>query len=262
MDPNFMIGRNENPWTVIILFGGVICGDLPNQLFRIASNIIETAGLELNVLAVHTEKRFSKYKKCTPQLLRKLQRKDLIGFSAAHVPSGDTDAATLASIMVSASRSQFLVSGHSDLLNPDPTTISPIIRDVETVYPIRYGYQYVIDKYYGPGLHAVGMFLYHYVDKRKLPEFSSSETNRTANWFNRGNEKMPQGALRDVFPLNLLSQIHRSRLIDGIPLFDWIRQDPARGHLENISQALWAWHVPDDKCVELGDKFEAAGLLA
>jgi hypothetical protein len=72
---------------------------------------------------------------------------------------------------------------------------------------------------------------------------------------------MPRGYLRDVFPLNLLTAIHRQRTVDGVPLFDWINADRSRGRLEHIAPTLWAWHVPAERCAALTDVMDAAGMV-
>jgi hypothetical protein len=261
MNPKFLAGRRENPWTVLALFGRIPNGGATRQLFEIARSIIERVGVEMNVMSVHTSKRRQKYyQRRSPKLLKLFNRDDVIGFSAAHVPSADTDAATLGSVLVHSSDHDFVVTARADLLIPTSAALIPIAKEVAEACLIRYGYSYVIDKYYGPFFHAVGMFFRH-AFRKDLPPLEGTERKRTGDWSRASDEVKISGVLRDVFPLNFLSEVHRRVIIEGVPLFDWISQDESRGRLEQIIPTLWAWQVPEDKCIEFGDLFESAGLL-
>jgi hypothetical protein len=260
MDPKILAGRRENPWTVVALWGDAINADFARRLFGVARNVIESAGLELNIMGVHTSEKYSKYyKRCTPRLLKSMNKENVIGFSAAHVPSADTDVSRFGWIQVSASRHDWVLSGRTALLSRTSTSIIPIIKQVAAVYPVRYGFSYVIDKFYGPFFHAVGMF-FGPASNPSLPPLSGTEKKRTGDWSRASDAVKISGILRDVFPLNVLSEIHRTKRVNGVALFDWIGQDDSRGRIEQITPTLWAWHVPEDRCVQLGDQLEAAGL--
>jgi hypothetical protein len=230
-------------------------------LFDVTRSFIERAGLEANVLAVHRSKVHGRYQALTPALLRLMQNNELKGFALAHVPPPEVDAVQFGWVQGGTTTDAFTVTGRTQFFSPTPDEVISLALKIAQVFPFTYGYQYVIDAAYGPGFHAIGMF-YRSLKRKDVPPLSETEERRTEAWCNNKNEVVPFGLLRDVFPINFLTDVHRKRLVGGTPLLDWIAQDDSRGRIDQLRQGLWAWHVPDERCVELGDTLERWGLLA
>jgi hypothetical protein len=262
MNPDTLKSDDGVPYSVLAVFGPAMDSTTVRDLLNVTRSAIERAALGANALAVHTSRRFGRYQRITPRLLRSLEGSDLTGFALAYVPPPETDALMLGWIRgQTAHGGGFTFVGRLDLFPPRSAAVLALIADVARIYPVLYGYHYVIDAMYGPDLHAVGIF-YSQPGEGASARLTGAEERRTAAWGNRRVTAAPRGILRDVFPLNFLSEVHRKQTVNGVPLFEWIRQDDSRGRLESLTPSLWAWHVPDDRCADLGDTFEAAGLLA
>jgi hypothetical protein len=66
---------------------------------------------------------------------------------------------------------------------------------------------------------------------------------------------------RDLFQVNLLSERHRSALVDGVGLLHWIAAQSGRGRLDDIGQGRWLWTLTDAQMVAARPLLNAAGLL-
>ena len=262
MDPHLLSSDLGDPFSVVAMFGFELAHLHSPQLFKITRRLIENAGLQGNVLSSRKPGRPSGgYKPATARSIHILESENMRSFSLHFVAPPETDPAKFGLLGGQTMGESIVFSGRTNYLPPDGKATTSIVAEVAQVYPTIYGYQYVIDRTFGPVFHAVGIF-YHKFDQKSLAKLSSVEGRRTSSWFNKDKDAISRGVLRDVFPLNLFSEVHRRLSIDGIPLFDWINQDESRGRLEQITRTLWAWHVPESRCIELGDLFESAGLLA
>jgi hypothetical protein len=261
MNPRILVSDKADPRTVLAVFGNLSSNHVLRMLFDLTGGFIERAGLQANVVAVHTPKRYGRYQVFTERLRRVMARSDISGFALAHVPQPETDASRFGWIEGETTTDGFTITGRTSFFPPTYEAAVCLASQIAQVFPFTYGYQYVIDTAYGPGFHAIGMF-YSSLKRKDVPPLPEPERRRTSSWCNNRIEGVPHGVLRDVFPVNLLTDVHRRRLIDGIPLFNWIAQDNSRGRIEQLTPAIWAWHVPDDRCAELGDTLEAAGLFA
>jgi hypothetical protein len=261
MDPCMLVANGEDPRAVLAVFGKLRNSDTLRGLFDVTHGLIKDAGLAANVVSIDVPKRYGRHQQLTPRIQRLMERNDITGFSLAHVPSPEVDAVKFGWLEGATAIDGFTITGRASFFSSREKVIQ-LALEVARVFPFTYGYHYLIDAAYGPGFHAVGM-LYSSPGGKGMPKLVEPERRRTSAWFNDRSEVVPLGKLRDVFPLNLLSIVHRNRVkIDGIPLFDWIGQNNSRGYLAAVTPALWAWHVPEDRCIELGNAFEVAGLLA
>jgi hypothetical protein len=258
--PTFL-RKGSDPRAVVALFGDPLSPRVIKRVFEIADRLLRLVGYPANVTAIHSAKRHGHYRRATESALRAIEREDLSGFALAYAPPPHIDAVKFGFLEVATTTSGVVVTARSDLLLPR-NVIIPFVLDVATVFPIRYGYHYEIDAIYGPAYHAVGLFQVRAGhDGVDAPQTPAGERERTSAWRNRSERLMPLGHLRDVFPLNFLTTIHRQRKMENTPLFEWIAADPSRGTLQEIAIGLWAWQVPSGRCAELGNEFEAAGML-
>jgi hypothetical protein len=215
-----------------------------------------------NFVAFTRGESFGKYRRLTKQAERTLEHEDLTGVALSHVPPQATDPTQLELLSASAGLSQFKFNGRIEFVDLDAIT-SMVVPAVTAIYPGTYGYGYILDAAYGPGFHAVGMLYMCWPDRDKVPSLPRDEEKRCSRWFpsDQRNEALAKGLLRDVYPMNYLTDVHTRHKIDGQRLFDWIEHDTARGTLAKIRPGAWLWRVAEDRCMELGERLQAAGLL-
>ena len=116
-----------------------------------------------------------------------------------------------------------------------------------------YGYQRLFKK--GPSFFPMGVCV-----GTKHGEIEEDWLTRWDDEYFMDDGTYKTGDLRDIFPLNILSQTHKERTVDGIPLFDWIQQDPDRGRIIPV-QDVWAWFIDLDKVDKVRDIFIQKHLL-
>ena len=112
-------------------------------------------------------------------------------------------------------------------------------RVCELVSPVYgFGYQRPFDK--GPDFYAFGM-----VSGLDYSKEEMRQKDTIAAWSHElmGRKRHLQGMLRDVYPLNLISDSHAAMRINGLPLVDWITQEPSHGTIQRIAQSCWLWTV-------------------
>jgi hypothetical protein len=260
MDPRILKGNRANPHSVVALMScPPVRSDIP-KLFEFTNRLLTNLGHPPNFVAIHRGERHGRYVRATARMLRAVEHAHVTGFSLVYVPPPETEPTRSGWLQGGTTGKGFTISGRSDILSPDTKVIITLVRELAGLLSVVYGFQYVIDASFGPAFHSMGMLM-RTADFHGAVTLPESERTRTSDWFNRWRHLVPLGHLRDVFPLNFLTEIHRKRTMNGVPLFKWIGADPARGSLQQIRPGLWAWQVPEERCAQLGDEFEAAGML-
>jgi hypothetical protein len=110
----------------------------------------------------------------------------------------------------------------------------------------------------GPALYAYGMSAglgYSGTDR--------IEMNRIGAWM---RERMAQnrhknGMLRDVYPLNLLTQVHLDQEVERHSLHDWIKETQERGQLVDLGNKQWIWRLPDASVENVRSSLRSGGLI-
>lgn len=133
----------------------------------------------------------------------------------------------------------------------------------EVMLPI-YGVGYSMPFYWGPAYFAQGMTSQRYamVDKTfyGAPEYIAGRSRAFGGTYDADEDQRNLNVnIRDVFELNLISEGHLNRLIDGIRLQDWIEKNRA-GTLRQVNDITWRWHVPVDRIEEVRLPLIAAGI--
>lgn len=114
----------------------------------------------------------------------------------------------------------------------------------------------------------------NYMDQKKLPEYynigisdsdlSRNEKDKIRSWnlnFNLEDGQYKPGDLRDVYPYNIISELHLNRNVHGQTLESWIKSDPSHGTLEKISDTHWLWTVEDQHIPKAQEVLSSAHLL-
>jgi len=69
------------------------------------------------------------------------------------------------------------------------------------------------------------------------------------------------GWLREVYPLNYLSNAHLNAPVGDHMLRQWILEDADRGTMAPVTSDLMLWDVPDDRIGEISKELMAAGRV-
>jgi hypothetical protein len=124
----------------------------------------------------------------------------------------------------------------------------------------EYGYHFVRDELCGPILYTSGIA--SPLDYSRLNEDDAQEIGGWADFVSEGRLWSGEEPMfRDLFQVNLLSERHRSALVDGVGLLDWIAAQSGRGRLDDIGQGRWLWTLTDAQMVAARPLLNAAGLL-
>lgn len=157
-------------------------------------------------------------------------------------------------------KSHFNFYFHHDVLQYDQSEIEGLIIDISQYLKAGYGIVYNRDFNKGPGLYAMGIITG--LDDR-IPE-EDIEEERIACWwraYNFEDSDYKLGLLRDIYPMNLLSEPHLSQPVFETHLQNWIESSPDHGELKKLTDTLWEWWVPEDKIEFVRETLKPTGLL-
>jgi len=70
-----------------------------------------------------------------------------------------------------------------------------------------------------------------------------------------------RGMILDVFPMNVLTDIHLRQLVFEVSLMDWIVQRTGRQSLVEISEKCYLWNVQIEDCAPISTVLRDAGLI-
>jgi len=121
-----------------------------------------------------------------------------------------------------------------------------------------YGIGYLRSFELGPDIYACGMGTTSGFSDEEM-----AEADRIGSWFRErlaGNRHL-SGYLRDVYPLNVLSEPHLSRRVDGIPLAEWISQSQKRGTLRELPGNACVWRIDESNVDGVRAEMIKTGLL-
>jgi hypothetical protein len=163
-----------------------------------------------------------------------------------------------------AKRLYALVVARSALATLSPTSMLPIARVMAQELKPGYGIGYRREHRRGPEFYVFGIcrglgFGGYGVN---LSEAEREEASSISRWSNAMDEQVwREGTLRDVYPWNFLNVRQLNMEVQGRSLRDWIKQDPRRGSLAAVSDAIALWDVPDVSIPEIRRQLKDAHLL-
>lgn len=133
-----------------------------------------------------------------------------------------------------------------------------LVERISHLTNLTYGIGYTRAFRDGPDLYALGM--------GTNPDYSPEgrrAADRVGAWFREriGQNRHLLGYLRDVYPLNVISQPHLDMPVNGMPLGEWIRHAADRGTLRPLAGGAWLWRIEDAQVANVQAELEAAGLL-
>lgn len=95
-------------------------------------------------------------------------------------------------------------------------------------------------------------------------DWSKADEEKIWSWsmnFNRHDGKYQPGDLRDVYPYNIVSDLHLNRDVHGQSLESWIKSEPSHGTLEKITDTHWLWSIDEKDIPHAQDVLSSANLL-
>ena len=95
-------------------------------------------------------------------------------------------------------------------------------------------------------------------------DWPALEMEKMRSWninSNRKDGKYQPGDLRDVYPYNIISDLHLNRDVHGQTLESWIKSDRRHGALEKLTQTHWLWTIEDEHIPDAQDVLSRANLL-
>ncbi len=146
-------------------------------------------------------------------------------------------------------------------LDEDPVELaSDLFKLSVDILGAEYGYHFVRDELCGPWLYTSGIA--SPLDYSRLNDDDAQEIGGWADFVSEGRLWSGEEPMfRDLFQVNLLSERHRSALVDGVGLLHWIAAQSGRGRLDDIGQGRWLWTLTDAQMVAARPLLNAAGLL-
>jgi len=125
----------------------------------------------------------------------------------------------------------------------------------------EYGYYFIRDELCFPGAYPNGIGAA--LDYSPL---AYEETKEVGAWsdFARpsGLWSAPWPTMRDLFEVNLMSERHIAKPIDGLGyLTDWISAQPGRGRIQDLAKERWLWILTDAEMFNVRPLLNQAGLL-
>lgn len=150
----------------------------------------------------------------------------------------------------------FLLSFDDQSLGFDKTLIDKLARDLAGFCTPKYGYSYRRKWVEGPYWYPFGVI--------SGLDDGDPEEEKIAKWarkYCRPDGSYKIGDLRDIYPMNVLSQVHLDRIVLGSRLEDWILQNPIHGTLTKLTDNLWAWWVEETQIPHVLDALAPTGII-
>lgn len=128
-----------------------------------------------------------------------------------------------------------------------------LAKDLSSFFKSNYaiGFQRHNDK--GPSCYAMGV-IYN-------GGYSDIENAVIAKWLYGYPKEYNPGDLRDVYPLNFISQAHLERQVEGKSFKQWIELSPHHGTLESVTDTLWMWSLNEGDISSVREALKNADLL-
>ena len=119
----------------------------------------------------------------------------------------------------------------------DKDMMKKTILDMFDCIDVKYGIAYQRDFNLGPAVYALGG-----ISGLNYDEVDRAERDKITKWLHDSykNRSYLKGMLRDVYPVNILTDIHLNRDIGDKTLKQWI-QEESIGDLYSINNFLWMW---------------------
>ena len=134
--------------------------------------------------------------------------------------------------------------------------LNAFVKDLTKFTKPAYGYAYQMEFHYGPSFYPFGVIVN---GGKSLEEREKITCWGNAYSYESGSYRT--GHLRDIYPMNLLSEPHLNQQVFDTNLQNWIESSPDHGELKKLTETLWEWWVPEDKIEPVRDALKPTGIL-
>ena len=133
--------------------------------------------------------------------------------------------------------------------------LEQLCTDLASFLKPRYGYGYQREFKKGPTWYPFGVCV--------GLGWDDPEADLLTEWAKKyhTNNRYQTGDLRDIYPMNLLSEAHKNHVVDGKPFFEWICEDPQRGRLTSLTEDLWTWWIESDSIAMIRESLGSTGWV-
>ncbi|MEN8237136.1 MAG: hypothetical protein ABFQ95_06310 [Pseudomonadota bacterium] len=137
--------------------------------------------------------------------------------------------------------------------------LESFITELNQFVSPRYGYCFQRRFAHSPTFYTVGIIGCEGEDEPSEEE--EREITKWGNEFSYSDGTYKAGDLRDIYPLNILTQPHLDRDVYGQSLKDWIESSPEHGDLKKLTDTLWSWWVPKEKIQSVREELSNTGII-
>lgn len=175
----------------------------------------------------------------------------------ANVPNHNIDMSDFnfcAYVRLKENRTNLILSFDNDIITFSRSCLEELIQQQSQYFTPGYGICYQRDYKFGPIFYAIGMI---------QGDLSKEEEENIAEWFREYGdpETYYVGLLRDIYPLNILSQPHLDQQVHGQSLKDWICSSPDHGDLKQLTPEVWSWWVEADQIPSVRQALAPSGII-
>jgi hypothetical protein len=201
--------------------------------------------------------------KYTKQLLEKRKFEGITGFWFGSYGEDHTDDlfdALLSVELETAERGFFCLYFHEEILAFDRERVQAILKEITYSVKSSYGIVYRRNITKGPGLYAQGVTTGL---KNRIPA-DALEAKQIGEWWRRyfvNPDRYIPGQLRDIYPMNLLSEVHLSQPVFDTTLQKWIESSAEHGELKPLTDTFWEWWVPEEKIDDVREALRETGII-
>jgi hypothetical protein len=132
------------------------------------------------------------------------------------------------------------------------------IRKFRVSFAAAYIFSYPL--VFSPIAYSIG--LSYSPNKKRLGFVTDRDAERVVNWAShcyRGH-RASEGYLRDIYPINIIEQIHLERRIGDLDLQTWISAHNNRGRL-SVYEDKMLWIIDDEYLLSVQHCLDRAKLL-
>lgn len=140
--------------------------------------------------------------------------------------------------------------------------LEKLLKDLSRFCLLHYGIGFLREYKYGPDSYVLGVS-----EGLKMayqnPEHGE-ESERIHNWLKQyryASGTYKTGDLRDVYPFNVLCQVHLDREVNGQRFEEWVTASPERGQLKKVTDTLWTWWVEADHIPAVREALAPSGMI-
>ena len=153
-------------------------------------------------------------------------------------------------------RRTFLLCWDNQLCDFTRPYLNSLSIELYSYLKADYGYAYQSKFDYGPSFYPLGV-----VGSELLSLEEELSIAKWAAFYGRNDGNYRSGLLRDIYPMNLLSEPHLSQQVFDTHLQSWIESSPDHGELKKLTDTLWEWWVPEDKIEFVRESLKPTGVL-